>query len=128
MAQRFLFDTDVLIDYLRNRPAAVSCVEQHVSGLTTSALVVAELHAGVRDGAERVALDSLIRAFEVIPVDNVIAESGGLLRRDFGPAHGTGIVDALIAATAQQLGARLVTLNKKHFPMLRNVLVPYKTR
>lgn len=128
MAQQFLFDTDVLIDYLRNRPEAVACVEQRMAGLATSALVVSELFAGVRDGAERDALDTMVRAFDVIPVDAEIAEAGGLLRRDFGPSHGTGLVDALIAATAQRSGARLVTLNAKHFPMLRNVLVPYRKK
>ncbi|HXC24442.1 MAG TPA: PIN domain-containing protein, partial [Gemmatimonadaceae bacterium] len=66
------------------------------------------------------------RAFEVSPVDPEIAEVGGLLRRDFGPSHGTGLVDALIAATARRSGARLVTLNDKHFPMLKHILIPYR--
>lgn len=126
MAQQFLFDTDILIDYLRNSPPAVTCVERHLNGLMTSALVIAELFVGVRDGSERDALDNLVRAFDVRPVDAEIAEAGGLLRRDFGPSHGTGLVDALIAATALRSGARLVTLNDKHFPMLKNVLVPYR--
>ena len=126
MAQRFLFDTDILIDYLRNRPEAVACVEERINGLGTSALVIAELFAGVRDGTERDALDGLVRAFDVLPITSDIAEAGGLLRRDFGPSHGTGLVDALIAATVQRSGTRLVTLNDKHFPMLRNVLVPYR--
>jgi predicted nucleic acid-binding protein len=34
------------------------------------------------------------------------------------------LIDALIAATAEQENARLVTLNRKHFPMLSDVLVP----
>lgn len=126
MAQQFLFDSDILIDYLRNRPEAVACVEQRTSGLVTSVLVVAELFVGVRDGVERNALDALVRAFQVLPLDAEIAEAGGLLRRDFGPSHGTGLVDALIAATALRSGTRLVTLNRRHFPMLRNVLVPYE--
>jgi hypothetical protein len=53
-----------------------------------------------------------------------LAERGGLLRRDYAPKHGTGLADALIAASAQQCGAELVTLNAKHFPMLQNVIVP----
>jgi predicted nucleic acid-binding protein len=35
------------------------------------------------------------------------------------------LADALIAATAEADGARLATLNIKHFPMLPDVLVPY---
>jgi len=126
VAERFLFDTDVLVDYLRGFPEAVQCVEERVRALATSALVVAELYAGVRDGDEREALDALVLAFDVLPVDADVAEAGGLIRRDFGPRHGTGLVDAMIAATAQRDDATLVTLSAKHFPMLRSVLVPYR--
>jgi predicted nucleic acid-binding protein len=34
--------------------------------------------------------------------------------------------DALIAATARIHGARLVTRNTRHFPMLDDLLVPYQ--
>src|SRR4051812_46356028 len=122
MARLFLFDTDVLVDYLRGYDEAVAYVEEHSATLATSELVVSELFAGARDGRERDALTTLLRAFDVLPIDGEIAEIGGLLRRDFGPSHGTGIVDALIAATAQRAAAALVTLNRRHFPMLRDVV------
>ena len=64
--------------------------------------------------------------FEIKPIDAKLAERGGLLRRDYAPKHETGLADALIAATVQQCGADLVTLNAKHFPMLHNVVVPYR--
>jgi predicted nucleic acid-binding protein len=48
------------------------------------------------------------------------------LKARYGKSHGVGLVDALIAATAKLHGYRLVTLNKKHFPMLDNVLIPYQ--
>jgi predicted nucleic acid-binding protein len=50
---------------------------------------------------------------------------GGLFRRDYGRIHSTGLADALIAATADQVRAHLVTLNRRHFPMLSDVHVPY---
>ena len=125
MAKKLLIDTDLLVDYLRELPAAVSYLESVKDELVTSAIVVAELHAGVREGEERTALGQLLSLFEVIPVDANLAERGGLLRRDFGPRHGTGLADAIIAATAQQTGAELITLNAKHFPMLQHVTVPY---
>jgi predicted nucleic acid-binding protein len=80
----------------------------------------------VRDGSERNRLDEFLQAFEVAPVDDTIARNGGRYRRDYGKSHSVGLPDALIAATADAVGAILVTLNKKHFPMLAAVIVPYQ--
>jgi predicted nucleic acid-binding protein len=124
MAAALLIDTDVLIDYLRGRAEAVSYLEGLTEPLSVSAVTVAELYAGVREGAERTALEKFLAAFDVIPVDQAIALAGGLYRRDFGNSHSTGLADALIAATAEGRQATFVTLNDKHFPMLTNVLVP----
>ena len=85
---------------------------------------VSELFAGVRD-AERDSLDQFLLAMRVVPVSSDIARTGGLYRRDFGPGHGTGLVDGIIAATASATKARLVTLNRRHYPMLDEVIVPY---
>lgn len=121
---RLLIDTDVLIDYLRGEPSAVSFLESCQETLFVSAISVAELFAGVRGDDEHAALVTFLTAFEVVAVDAEIAATGGLYRRDFRKSHGTGLADALIAATAKQSDARMVTLNGKHFPML-DVLTPY---
>ena len=121
-----LIDTDVLIDYLRDRTQAVTYLESLRPPLLVSAVSVAELYAGVRDGDERATLDQFVGSFQVVAMDQVIAVRAGLIRRDFGKSHGTGLADAIIAATAEAHHAELVTLNKKHFQMLENVVVPYQ--
>ena len=126
MSKRLLLDTDVLIDYLRDRAEAVTYLETLTSPLLISSITVAELYAGVREGAERKKLEIFISAFQVVALDAGIALAGGLFRRDYGKSHGTGLADALIAATAEREQAVFVTLNKKHFPMLTDVHVPYQ--
>lgn len=126
MVARLLIDSDVLIDYLRGRVEAVDYIDHLTSPFMVSAATVAELYAGVRDGVERNHLDTFIAALEIVPVDAEVAYKGGLWRRDYGKSHSTGLVDGLVAATAELHQATLITLNKKHFPMLVNIMVPYQ--
>jgi predicted nucleic acid-binding protein len=119
-----LVDTDILIDYLRGMPPAMDFLEASGADLNLSVVNVAELHAGVRDH-EREAVNALLECFKIIPLDKEIAVRGGLLRRDFGKSHGVELADALIAATVESLGCTLATLNRKHYPMLSSVMVPY---
>ena len=128
MAQSLLLDTDLLIDFLRGHRQAVAFMEEETRPMGVSALTVAELHAGVRDGKEKDQLAELLSIFNQIPVDPETAVEGGLFRRDFGPSYGTGLIDAILAATALKHGLRLVTLNDKHYPMLPEVIVPYRKR
>lgn len=121
-----LIDTDVLIDYLRDRPVAVKYLESLLLPPAVSTITIAELFAGVREGRERKFLDEFSTTFTVVNVDKEIAKLGGLYRRDYFKSHGVGINDAIIAATAELAEYTLVTLNRKHFPMLRDVLVPYQ--
>lgn len=126
MAAGLLLDTDVLIDFLRATPAAAKWLEGVSERTFISSITVAELFAGVREGRERETLEAFVRTFDVLTVDEVVAQRGGLLRRDFGRSHGVGLPDALLAATALVYDLRLVTLNRKHFPMLENIAVPYQ--
>ena len=105
MAGPLLIDTDVLIDYLRGQ---------------------AELHVGVREGDEREVLERFLGLLEAVDITPDIVRQAGLWRRDFGKSHGTGLMDAPIAASAELSGSTLVTLNGKHYPMLESVLVPYR--
>ena len=124
MRLRLLLDTEVLVDYLRGRVEAAAYLESRAEALLISAITVAELYAGVREGEESRRLAQFLGAFEIVPLDAEIARQGGLYRRDFGPGHGVGLAAALIAATATLHQARLVTLNARHFPM-SEVEVPY---
>ncbi len=66
--KRTLLDTCILIDYLRSKPEATLFLDQlnHVQFL--SAMTVAELYAGVREGEERTALDEFIKTFQIVPL------------------------------------------------------------
>ena len=115
-----------LIDFLRGHEQAITFIQQTPLPLIISVMTVAELYAGVREGKERTLLERALNSCVVYELEPEMAELGGLYRRDYGKSHGIGLVDALIAATAKLRGYRLVTLNKKHFPMLENVLIPYQ--
>jgi predicted nucleic acid-binding protein len=120
-----LVDTDILIDYLRGYPVAIAFLEAHIDEVSISAVSVAELYQGVREGAEHAKLARMISAFVVLPLTQEIAETAGLYRRDFRARSGCGLADCMIAATASGHQMVLVTLNAKHFTMLENVIVPY---
>ena len=125
MSEHRLFDSNILIDYLRDDAEAVDCVESNPSRLSISTIVEAELCAGAHDEDERRRIEIMLGEFQVFPVTHPIAVLGGLFKRDYQPSHGTGLADALIAATAEVHEVRLVTLNEKHFPMLEDIIIPY---
>jgi len=126
MASKFLIDTDVLIDYLKDRDEAVHFLESQQVSMLISAITVGELYAGVRDGKERLLLDNFIEYFQIVPLNHALAVKGGLFRRDFKKSHGVGLAYAMIAATAESENATLVTLNQKHFPMISDIVIPYR--
>lgn len=120
-----LIDTNILIDYLRKKEEARAFLEGLKETALISAMTVAEVYAGVREGEERRRTDIFLGTFEVVPVTQELAQQGGLFRRDHALKHGTDLADGILAATAKEKKARLVTLNDRHFPMLAKVLVPY---
>lgn len=120
-----LVDTDILIDYLREVPAAVEFVEANIDRISVSVISIAELYQGVRDGEEREALDDFLSVLTDLDLNFETAKTAGLFRRQFKRSHNPGLADCLIAATAQARQLPLKTLNKKHFPMLEDVEVPY---
>ena len=63
MSERLVFDSDVLIDYLRDHESATEFLEGCSQPLALTATSVAELYVGVRDGEERSRLDDFIAAF-----------------------------------------------------------------
>ena len=121
-----LVDTDIWIDYLRGNPQAQEWIERHVANLFISAVSVAELYQGVRDGKEKSRLAKTLSATTVLPLTEEIAEMAGLYRRDFRPSTGCGLADCMIAATAAYHGLEMATLNARHFKMIESVVTPYE--
>lgn len=126
MSRGMLMDTNILIDYLRNLPQATRFLENVSGALSISALSVAELHAGARDAKERLEIQEFLNPISILPADVETCRLGGDLCAKFRASHGVDIVDGIIGATAQIHQLALVTLNKKHFPMLSDIFVPYK--
>ena len=121
----YLIDTCILIDIFRGNEKAAQFLEGLETPPFLSALTVAELYAGVREGKERTLLDNLVQHFPVIPLNDEAAIKGGLYRRQYGKSHGVGIVDALLASSAECKNLVLATCNVKHFPMMESVYCPY---
>ena len=128
MAKRFLLDTDVVVEYLRGSKQAIAFLEKLEGSVFLSVITVAELFAGVSGTEERQSVDQFLQAFHIIPIDEELAKEGCLYRKEFFPSHGVGLADALLAATADRVHATFVTFNRRHFPMLKDIKVPYKRR
>ena len=123
-----LFDTNILMDYLKGKPEAISVVDsclQEGRVLTCSLITKVELLSGARRGEEKI-LHDFLDAFDRIGLDDNIAEVAGQYMNLFRKSHGINTADAIIAASAKVREAVLYTLNDKHFPMNDIMIVkPY---
>jgi predicted nucleic acid-binding protein len=118
-----LFDSTVLIAHLRGVPAASELLLDAVrrDHAACSVLSRVEIEGGMRS-AERAAVARLFTALRLEPVTDLIARRAGEHMRKHRRSHpGIDVVDYLIAATAEVHDAELLTLNVKHFPMLRDL-------
>lgn len=125
MSKEKLVDTDVLIDFLRGNEKAIELINTISPHIILSPIVVAELFAGVKGDDELSVLNNFISFFRIVPIETEIAKMGGLYKRDFGKSHGIGLADALLAATAYQENAEILTLNIKHYPMVNDLKPAY---
>lgn len=123
----FLLDTSVLIDTLRFRNGRKELLAGFVNDghrLTTTAINIAEVYAGIRSGEEQrttLFLDSL----ECYTIDAAAGEHAGRLR-NFWAKKGRVIAlpDIIVAAIAIEQGCTLLTDNRRDFPMPELKLYP----
>ena len=126
MTRSILPDTDVLVDFFRGHVNAVVFINDHSDRIILSAIVVAELFAGVKGSTEQGTIEEFVSLFRVVPVNAEIAKAGGLCKSKFGKSHGVGLADAILAATVEAENAELKTLNTRHYPMLKGLTPAYK--
>lgn len=124
-----LVDTDVLIANLRGIDAArdwLRAARLQAGRLAVSVVTNAEIVGGMRS-AERREVTRLLNSLRPLPVTDIIAYRAGELRRRYRRSHAAiGLVDYLIAATAQVHGLELATLNSRHFPMFDDLKPPFQ--
>jgi tRNA(fMet)-specific endonuclease VapC len=127
---RFLLDTNVCIDYLTGRFAAVVDRIQGASpeDLATSSVVAAELRYGAeksrRPDVNHSRLDILLSEIRVLEFDDAAARAYGTLRDGLEKrGRVVGAHDLLIAAHAVSLGLTLVTDNVREFSRIKGLAV-----
>ncbi len=123
-----LIDTTIIVDYLRGYQKAKDFIEEEfLYGRMPYVSVISyvEIYAGVRVKEEK-DISKLFNNLTIVQIGTEIGRHAGKYLNVYGKSHGLEIADALIAATAYIVGARLITLDRKHFPMTDiQVYAPY---
>jgi predicted nucleic acid-binding protein len=115
-----VFDTNILIDWLRAQPQAaaeLSRYRRHRISRISAMEILAGEPLETRDRVQ-----ALIAPFEIIELDSRIATAAVDIRH----RSRMKLLDAMILATAQVNGAILVTRNIKDFPAnMPGIRIPY---
>jgi predicted nucleic acid-binding protein len=119
----YLVDTDVLVDVSRGNRAAVAYVDSLNNDWALSAMTALEFIAGAKNQRKVGLIDGLIEVYETIPVDVPIGRRAYDLLKIYAGSHGLRAFDSLIAATAMNEGRTLVTRNRKHFEMIKGLMI-----
>jgi len=125
---RLLLDSTFVIDHLRGAPEAVErfrrIFEEGDDPIVTE-IVVCEVRAGLLADAER-HLDAFLEPIEFVQPGAETAMTAGRWRADLRRRGRTlSLGDSLIAATADTLGARVVTRNVRDFALTPVVVESY---
>ncbi len=116
---KYLIDSDVLIEVLRNNQAVADALKaqhraKHV--LCYSPITKAEIYQGLREGEEE-QTSRLFAEMECLAIDDPVGQQAGEYLRSFRKSHALQLADALIAASAHRHQATLITFNRRHYPM-----------
>jgi len=116
----YLIDTDVMVDVSRQNADAGTYVDS-LNDAAISIITAQELIVGARDKSDAFGIDSLITTFPVVHIDAAIGQRACDLLKSYARSGGLRTFDSLIAATAIECGYTLVSRNRKHFAMIREL-------
>lgn len=117
-----MVDTTILVDYFRGKEGAKKFLFEQ-DELVISRVTVLELIHGVKTHAQLLKIKKQLREIDVEVqevTDKISNQTGSLFERHYH-AHGLGIMDAFIAATAMILHETLATQNIKHFRFIKDL-------
>lgn len=126
--KKFLLDTDVLVDCLREYRPALDWLESLDEAPLVSGFVVFELFNGCRNKSEQDLLRKKLGLFNVQwpAVDDLNRALEDVAR--FHLSHKLEPFDAIIGETAVGLDIPLCTFNEKHYSAIPSLLIrkPYR--
>ncbi len=122
---KLVVDTSIIIDALRGGKRwnmLFSKVEKEMELFLPTA-VVFELYSGLSTRNKNVEkkIRVMLKYFQRVDLTERIAQHAGILFQD--AREGVSLADYVIAATAYEIGAEVVTLNKKHFEKILGVRI-----
>ena len=127
-----IFDTDVLIWYLRGSVAAAAAIDD-ASDRAISLVTLMELLQRANSKREAHQIKGFLKefCFEPLPLSLSFSLSLSLSERigyrasiyveEYALSHGTGAADALVAATAVEENRVLLSGNIKHFKCIKDL-------
>jgi len=119
-----IFDTDVLIWFLRGDVAAARLIEAQ-SDRAISVVSAMELLQGARSRDEIRTIHQFMQqsGIRLVPVTESISHVALSLIEAYALSAGLRVADALIAATARETAVPLATANARHFKSIAGLEV-----
>jgi predicted nucleic acid-binding protein len=126
---RVIMDTDVLVDFLRNKPQATTLIRRLEEGnclLSTTAINVFELHYGAHKSTNPeknlYAIAQLANRLVILPLTPKSAQRAGYIYADLEKqGHTIGLRDTLIGAIALTKNFSVTTNNVDHFQKIEGL-------
>jgi predicted nucleic acid-binding protein len=123
-----IVDTDILIDVARRIPEAITYVDnlERRAIVGISSVTYMELLIGCRNKTEQRKVERFVRRFEIVKLNETIAERAIALLQQYRLSHGLLIADGLIAATALVIDKPLTSKNQRDYRFIAGLsLLPY---
>lgn len=120
--KNYLFDTTVIIDYLRYN-SKITALFDKIQSPAVSVITVCEVYQGAGNKIVLNKIKLTLSNFKVFPLTEFISRRLLQLIEQYHLSYGLLIPDALIAATALENNLTLLTGNIKHFQMIKELKV-----
>ena len=121
-----VFDTDVLIWILMGKEEIIQKAEKLINDTNGYVYItpvqIAEIYARARK-KELKQIEKLLNSFRKVDINEEIGKLSGEFINKYRKSHNVELADSLIAACCKVYGFRLWTLNKKHYPMIKEELI-----